>query len=77
MDTGKANHQICRRLEFLRRPMARRKTAKKKQKKNPWMLLMNPEKIQKKIKPGRSKKRYNPEKILLNPLKMSSPSVCT
>ena len=45
MDTGKANHQICRRLEFLRRPMARRKTAKKKQKKNPWMLLMNPEKI--------------------------------
>ena len=39
------NHQIWRRLGFLRRPIARRRTAKMKQKKKPWMLLMKEVKI--------------------------------
>jgi len=40
-----ANHQICMRLGFLRIPIARRRMAKMKQKKKPWMLLMKEVKI--------------------------------
>ena len=44
-DTNKVDHQICKRLGLLRRPMARRRTTKMKQKRNPWMLVTKPVKI--------------------------------